>query len=388
MPTLPWARGHHSELAIAETGDKYGPELIMAREEERLGTAMRPATLAEVARLAGVSTATVARVIKSSGYVSSEARGRVEAAISAKCYRPNAIARGLRQRRSFTVGHILTSITINPFFVNVAHWAEEEALKHGYKTFLFNHNGSRERERLGIEQFIERRVDAVLFTNARAEENLKLLSEANIPAIQLERVATVTAPSLRVDNKVGAIEAMRHFFTLGHRRIAFIGGDPNLNHRADESVEHERLTAYRSAIREAGLRVDPEFVKLGHYYRIEEGGTGIEGYRHARVVLALRNRPTAIFATCDILAAGVLQAIYDAGLRVPDDISVIGFDDTIGVYLTPQLTTVAQPMEELGRLGFQMALAAIEGQPNPSPGPLKSRLVIRHSTGSAPRAGR
>ena len=98
---------------------------------------MRLATLAEVARLAGVSTATVARVIKSSGCVSREARGRVEAAISAKGYRPNAIARGLRQRRSFTVGHILTSLTINPFFVNVAHWAEEEALKHGYKTFLF-----------------------------------------------------------------------------------------------------------------------------------------------------------------------------------------------------------------------------------------------------------
>jgi LacI family transcriptional regulator len=364
---------------------------MMATEDERLGTAMRPATLAQVAQLAGVSTATVARVIKSSGYVSTEARGRVEAAISAKGYRPNAIARGLRQRRSFTVGHILTSITINPFFVNVAHWAEEEALKHGYKTFLFNHNGSRERERLGIEQFIERRVDAVLFTNAWAEENVKLLSEANIPAIQLERVATVTAPSLHVDNKVGAIEAMQHLFALGHRRIAFIGGDPNLIRRPDgynKSVELERLTAYRSAMREAGLRVDPGFVKLGHYYRIEEGGTGIEGYRHARVVLGLRNRPTAIFATCNILAAGALQAIYDAGLRVPDDISLIGFDDTIGVYLTPQLTTVAQPMEELGRLGFQMALAAIEGRPNLSPGLLKSRLVIRHSTGSAPRAGK
>jgi DNA-binding LacI/PurR family transcriptional regulator len=361
---------------------------MMACEQERLGTAMRPATLAQVAQLAGVSTATVARVIKSSGYVSTEARGRVEAAISAKGYRPNAIARGLRQRRSFTVGHILTSITINPFFVNVAHWAEEEALKHGYKTFFFNHNGSRERERLGIEQFIERRVDAVLFTNAWAEENVNLLTEANIPAIQLERVATVTAPSLRVDNKVGAIEAMQHLFAFGHRRIAFIGGDPNLTRRPDgynKSVEIERLTAYRNAMREAGLRVDPGFVKLGHYYRIEEGGTGIEGYRHARVVLGLRNRPTAIFATCDILAAGVLQAIYDAGLRVPDDISLIGFDDTIGVYLTPQLTTVAQPMEELGRLGFQMALAAIEGRPNPSPGPLKSRLVIRHSTGSARR---
>jgi LacI family transcriptional regulator len=199
-------------------------------------------------------------------------------------------------------------------------------------------------------------------------------------------VVTATVPSIRVDNTIGAIEAMRHLFEIGHRRIAFIGGDPGLNGRSEgcfKSVEDERLHAYRSAMREAGLRPDSEMVKLGHYYRIEEGGTGIEGYRHARVVLSLRNRPTAIFATCDILAAGVLQAIYDSGLRVPDDISVIGFDDTIGVYLTPQLTTVAQPMEELGRVGFQTALAAIEGRPNPAPEPLKSRLVIRHSTGAA-----
>jgi LacI family transcriptional regulator len=358
----------------------------MAREAERFVSAAKPATLAEVAQLAGVSTATVARVIKSSGYVSNAARRRVEDAIRQKAYRPNTIARGLRQQKTFIIGHIVTSIIVNPFFVNVAHWAEEEALKHGYKTFLFNHNGSRERERLGIEQFIERRVDAVLFTNARSEANVKLLSEANIPAIQLERVAAAAVPSIRVDNTVGAIQAMRHLFELGHRRIAFIGGDPELHDRTEgyfKSVEEERLQAYRSAMRQAGLRADPEMVKLGHYYRIEEGGTGIEGYLHARAVLSLRNRPTAIFATCDILAAGVLQAIYDSGLRVPNDVSVIGFDDTIGVYLTPQLTTVAQPMEELGRAGFHAALAAIEGRPNLAPGPLKSRLVIRHSTGAA-----
>src|SRR5262249_27174487 len=153
---------------------------------------------------------------------------------------------------------------------------------------------------------------------------------------------------LRVDNEVGATEAMEHLFTLGHSRIAFIGGDPQLHRRSDgrkESVEHERLRAYRKAMRKAGLQIDPGFVKLGHYYRIEEGGTGIEGYVHAQALLTLRQHPTAIFATCDILAAGVLQAIYDAGLRVPDDISVVGFDDTLGIYLTPPLTTVAQPME-------------------------------------------
>src|SRR5262249_13202822 len=132
------------------------------------------------------STATVARVLKDRGYVSDEARSRVEAAIKATHYRPNAVARGLRQQRSLTIGHVLTAITVNPFFVNVARGAEDEALASGFKTFLFNHNGSIERERLGVERLIERRVDAVLFTVALAPEHVALLRDAGIPAVQIE----------------------------------------------------------------------------------------------------------------------------------------------------------------------------------------------------------
>jgi LacI family transcriptional regulator len=343
----------------------------------------RSATLMQVAARAGVSTATVARVLKAKGYVSDEARARVEAAVKAIGYRPNAMARGLRQRRSFTIGHMLDAIIVNPFFVNVAHWAEEEALEHGYKTFLFNHNGDGERERIGIERFIERRVDAVLFTNAIATENVRLLAAAGIPALQLERSKTPAAPAIRVDNKVGALEAMRHLVELGHRRIAFVGGDPDLIGRgatAGPTVEEDRLEAYRSGLAAAGLSPDPALMRLGRYYSLEAGGTSSEGYRHAKSLLELQERPTAIFATCDILAAGALQAVYEAGLRVPDDISVIGFDDTIAANLTPQLTTVAQPMEDLGRIGFRAVLAAIETGEFPELPLLPSRLVLRRST--------
>ena len=348
---------------------------------------MKPSTLMEVAQHAGVSTATVARVLKAKGYVSEEARSRVEEAVKATGYRPNAMARGLRQQRSFTIGHMLTAITANPFFVNVAHWAEEAALEEGYKTFLFNHNGDAERERLGVERFIERRVDAVLFTNAVDRRNIRLLADAHIPVVQLERVTTIEAASIRVDNESGALEAMRHLVDLAHRRIAFIGGDPERIARGDShyaSVEDERLGAYEAGLANAGISLDPRYVRLGLYYNIADGGSGIEGYLHAMQILTLPERPTAIFATCDILAAGVLQAVHELGLRVPDDLSIIGFDDTLAVNLTPRLTTVAQPMEELGRLGFRTALAAIEGRFVPDAAILPSHLVLRNSTGPAP----
>ncbi|MDQ0472051.1 LacI family DNA-binding transcriptional regulator [Labrys wisconsinensis] len=347
---------------------------------------MKTSTLMMVAERAGVSTATVARVLKGKGYVSEDARSRVETALRETRYRPNAMARGLRQQRSFTVGHMLTAITANPFFVNVAHWAEEEALVHGYKTFLFNHNGMAERERLGVEHFIERRVDAVLFTNAVDPANVRLLQAAAIPVVQLERVALAEAPAIVVDNRVGALQAMRHLIELGHHRIAFMGGDPSLiapYGKHVPSVEQERLGAYRDALAAAGLEQPEGAVRLGRYYNIEDGGSGIEGYRHMKDLLALASRPTAIFATCDILAAGALQAIYEAGLRVPDDISLIGFDDTIGMNLTPALTTVAQPMQELGRAGFRAALAAIEERTLDAAPPLASRLVLRRSTAPA-----
>jgi LacI family transcriptional regulator len=146
------------------------------------------------------------------------------------------------------------------------------------------------------------------------------------------------------------------------------------------AVEDERLGAYRAGLAAAGLAWNPDYERLGQYYRHEDGA-GVQGYQHMRALLDCGERPTAVFATCDILAAGVLQAVYEAGLRVPDDISVIGFDDTLAINLAPRLTTVAQPMEDLGREGFALALAQIEGEPEPRSVRLPSRLVLRDSTG-------
>ncbi|MBL8596722.1 MAG: LacI family DNA-binding transcriptional regulator [Devosia sp.] len=343
----------------------------------------KPATLMEVARIAGVSTATVARVLKNQGYVSAKAREQIEAAVKATGYRPNAMARNLRQQRSYTIGHVVSAVTANPFFVNVAHGAEDEAFARGFSTLLFNHNGSAERERAGIERFIEQRVDAVLFTTAIEVSDVALLLKERIPVVQVERRVTADAPSVTVDNEVGALEAMAYLIELGHRRIAFIGGTPMVD---DRLVEAERENAYRIGLFNAGLSWRDEYVGHGAYYSPEDG-TGRDGYRHTKAFLSLPRdkRPTAIFATCDILAASALQAINEMGLRVPGDISIIGFDDTLAQNLAPPLTTVAQPMQELGRRAFGMALSMIEGDRSPVPVRLPSRLVIRHSVGPPPR---
>ncbi|KKB10211.1 hypothetical protein VE26_02660 [Devosia chinhatensis] len=340
----------------------------------------------EVAKLAGVSTATVNRVLKQQGYISEEAREKVLAAVAATNYRPNVMARSLRTQRSHTIGLMLTAITVNPFFVGVAHAVEAAAIAAGYRVVIFNHGGSESYERHGVETFIAQRVDAVLFCTAASPDNVELLQDAGIPAIEIERSLTAGAHFVRVNNYVGARAAMDHLVGLGHHRIAFVGGDPALYpHDAarKRSVEEDRLAAYRDGLVAHKLALRPEYLRLGQYYDLASDGSGAEGRAHAEALLALPDPPSAIFATCDILAVGVLQALYKAGRRVPQDVSVVGFDDTLAPYLAPQLTTVGQPLVELGRHGFDMALAAIEGRQTPDEIVLDAGLIIRQSTGPA-----
>lgn len=347
----------------------------------------RSATLIEVARLAGVSTATVNRVLKQQGYISEEAREKVLAAVEATNYRPNVLAQGLRTRRSQTIGLMLTAITVNPFFVGVAHAVELAAVSAGYRTVMFNHGGSEKQERIGIENFIAQRVDAVLFCTAVHPDNLALLARAGIPAIEIERSSTATASCVRVDNYVGARAAIDHLVGLGHRAIAFVGGDTEIYPRdaaRGRSVEEDRLAAYRDGMAAHGLTPQAAWTRLGTYYDLDGSNVGKEGRDHADALMTLDEPPTAIFATCDILAAGVLQALYRAGKRVPTDISVVGFDDTMASYLSPELTTVAQPVSTLGEQAFHMALEAIENPKAHNEIVLPTTLVIRNSTGPAP----
>jgi LacI family transcriptional regulator len=339
-------------------------------------------TLAEIARSAGVSTATVSRVLKSRGYVAEETRARVAKVLRDTRYRPNVMASSLRTQRSFSIGLIVPAITSNPFFVNVAHAVEEEALQHGYKTIIFNHNGDEALERQGIESLLERRMDALLVCNATTAANVELAIAAGIAVVQIERETSARTSAVIADNHLGAREAMAHLIGLGHRRIAFVGGDPAHNpyHGPQpRSVEEQRLDAYREALAEAGIAVRSDYIRLGRYYDIPEG-SGRYGREHMQALLGLEERPTAIFATCDVLAAGVLQALHAAPNPVPHGISVKGFDDTHAANLTPPQTTVAQPVRDMGAEAVRLAMAALGGEAGPRTVTMPTWVVHRAST--------
>jgi LacI family transcriptional regulator len=345
------------------------------------------ATLKDVARLAGVSTATVARVIHNQGYVSSEARVAVEAAIEATGYRINAVAQGLRRQRSLVIGHVLRAIAPNPFFANIALGVDEEAARFGCGVLTTNTQEDSQMERDAVETLLRRQVDAILFTSVRDLHNLELAADAGIPVVQVERVSIPSLPGVVADNHQGTLAAIDHLISLGHRRIAFIGESSET--RGDgysRRVERDRLTGYREGLAAHGIATDEALVDIdGAYFDAE----------HARAVtrrmLELNDPPTAIFAACDHLACAVLQELYAQNIRVPDEMSVIGFDDTIAANLSPPLTTVAQPAIELGQVAVRMALDLIEQRSNGASEPnyplqpcLRTELIVRESTGPAP----
>jgi LacI family transcriptional regulator len=343
------------------------------------------ATLKDVARVAGVSTATVARVLHNNGYIAPDTRELVTAAIQKTGYRMNMIARNLRTQRTGVVGHILHSIVPNPFFANVALGAEQEARKNGWNSVIINVQGDAKLERAGVEAFIQQRVDAILFTTPVSETNVRLALEANVPVVQIERPTSIVTHTVLIDNYTGAVEAVEYLIERGHRRIAFMGGDP-ANQFFGRYVERERLAGYRETLKKHGLPLDEELIILSPYYSLNDAFPG-EHYVSMKHILQSANRPSAVFVSSDMLAAYVLQEIYACKLSIPEDISVIGFDDTYAPYLSPPLTTVQQPMLEIGKAAVNLILQqSQEDEKSNTSGifhqmRLATRLVVRSSTG-------
>jgi DNA-binding LacI/PurR family transcriptional regulator len=333
--------------------------------------------------------------LHNNGYVADETRVRVETVLAETGYRLNTLARGLRKQKTFTIGHLLHSISPNPFFAGVALGVEQEAKANGYGVLLYNSHGDPAREKLGVEKLIGRRADAILFSTPVDAANVELALSADIPVVQVERPTCVSTHAVLVDNYSGSLAAVEHLISLGHRRIAFIGGDPDYYHGDRDCpdperrlVEEQRLAGYLDALRNHQLSPDDSLISLGQYYTVEDGGFDGFGYRCMRDFLQRSPHPTAVFASCDILAAGALQAIYGRSLRVPDDISVVGFDNTYAPYLSPPLTTVEQPMLDIGRTAARLVFDLIQPDDQCSYPTrietLSTRLIVRASTGPVP----
>ncbi len=325
----------------------------------------RQPTMGDVARIAGVSPATVARVIYEPGKVGPDKCARVQAAIDETGYRPNVVARGLRTQRSWTIGLIIVDGSLNPFFVHLSHAIRVEALARGYTTLTFQHGTSPETASAAVAEMIQRQVDAVVFSYALRTDDIQPLLDKKIPVIQIEQEVVDRTDAVLTDPKPGIDEAIAHLCALGHHRIAFIGGDPVLYTRPPvhgSTMERDRLLAFHDAIARNGADPDPDLVVLGRYFGANRQDPASEGRAMMERLLALPNRPTAILASSDVLAAGVLQTLGAHGLSVPEDMSLIGFDDSVASLLTPPLHSITRPLDQMARKAIELVISTIENK--------------------------
>ncbi len=352
---------------------------------------MPNATLKDVAARAGVSTATVSRVLNNNGYVSARARARVEAAVRESDYRLNTVAQELSRQRTIALGLILHGLE-NPFYGEVAIGVEHAAAEQGFNVLLFNAHGDADLERRHVETLLRRRVDGIIFASPRDRGNVRLALDAGVSVVQIARKLDAAAPSVLIDDRQGVTNAMEHLFGLGHRAIGYLGEpyghfeEPPPYSEGGGAVQ-QRFVSYCDALAAAGIPLDDAHLVAGAFPR-DAGGWGSldTGAGHMRRLLKQAPGMTAVFAASDILAAGALQELYRQGVHVPRAMSVVGFDDTFASHLAPPLTSVRQPMFEMG---MRAATAAIERLGDGS-GPaltvtLPMELVVRESTRSLTR---
>lgn len=332
-------------------------------------------TIREVAERAGVSTMTVSRVINKSGYISPATRARVEAAIAELGYVPNALARSLRFKQTHSLALVVTDIT-NPFFTTIARGVEDVASQRGFSVIFCNTDESEAKQVEYLNVLVRKQVDGVLLVPARStDEPIHFLNRRQVPVVVLDRrVSSCIVDSVRGDSEGGAYALMRLLLELGHRRIALLNGPTEVSTAAD------RLAGYCRALAEAGLGCDERLIFPGRF-------TLEAGRRMAQEALELSPRPTAFFATNNFIAIGAYRALRAAGLTVPDDISLVAFDDLpSALMLEPFLTVASQPAYEMGRRATELLLDRLVGAAPPDCQEivLPCEVIVRRSSGPAP----
>jgi len=334
-------------------------------------------TIRDVAKVAGVSPMTVSRAINRSGPVSEDARARVEAAVEELGYVPNRLASSLRSDKTDLVALILSDMT-NTFWVEVMRGIEDALTKHGLYVILGNSDDSVVKEEDLLSSLAERRVDGFILRPADTQGRaVELAQSYGIPIVVLDyAMPDVKVDVVRGDSVGGAYQLSKLLLDLGHRRIAILTGAQRA------STATMRVTGYRRALEGAGVAVDPALI----YY---DDFTLEGGYRMAVQALALHPRPTALLAANNRIAFGTLRALRDAGLRIPQDISVVGFDELpVETAEHPFLTVAEQSPHNMGCRAAELLLSRIAGQGPPAPQEivLPTKVVFRQSCGPVPNA--
>jgi LacI family transcriptional regulator len=312
----------------------------------------RTNTIRDVAKAAELSATSVSRYLNGDIVLPRASASRIERAVRELNYQPNRLARNLSLGQSKMVGLIIPDIS-NPFFATLACAVEEVAFEAGYGVLLCNTRNDRNRELSYLQLLSGRQLDGIVFLTSHAEDPAlgEILQRNRSVVLIDEDVAGVSAPRVFSENRTGGYLATRHLLDYGHTQIAFIGGPNNL------LSTRERLAGFRCALEERGLRPILELIRFGPY-------TSDFGREAALAFFNSSKRPTAVFASSDYVALGVLNAAHRSGLKIPDALSLIGFDDMPWAeLLQPPLTTIRQSARELGSAGAKILLKVIAGAP-------------------------
>lgn len=308
------------------------------------------ATMKDIARLAGVSTSTVSHVINKSRFVSDEIAERVNNAALQLNYAPSALARSLKMNRTKTIGMLVTTST-NPFFGEVVKGVERSCYHQGYNLILCNTEGDNQRMKASINTLLQKRVDGLLLMCSTLEgERLDVFDRyPDIPIVVMDWGPILFASDKIQDNSLqGGYMAAKHLIECGHKEIGCITG-PLIRHQAQMRYE-----GYKRALTEAGIAINPDWI-------VESDFECEGGYQAFEKLYERGKLPSALFVSNDMMAMGVIQAASQRGLRVPDDLSLIGYDDVhIAKFMTPALTTIHQPKYRLGKAAIDTLLYRLE----------------------------
>jgi DNA-binding LacI/PurR family transcriptional regulator len=330
----------------------------------------RQVSIKDIARLAQVSHPTVSRALQNSPLVNAATAARIRKIAEDAGYRASAVARGLVTRRTRTIGLVVTTVA-DPFAAEAACGVEQAANELGYAVFLANSNADPGRERRVVQELAERRVDGIIVTSSRVgAEYLPLLAKLNVPMVLVnDQYPGEFVHSVMIANQEGTRVVVGHLIALGHRRIGYVGD------RSGYQSDAERLEGYKQALAAAGIEFVPELA-------VEGDGRPEAAVKAMNKLLDMESPPTAVCCYNDMTALGAMKAIRKRGLRVPDDISVTGFDDLFfAAYLDPPLTTIRQPMRQMGRMAMENLFKLMSGgEHSVAQVTVDSELVVRGST--------
>jgi DNA-binding LacI/PurR family transcriptional regulator len=327
------------------------------------------ASIKDIARASNFSYSTVSRALRNSPLVNAETAELIRKIADEHGYTLSAVARSLVTKRTDTIGVVVTNIA-DPFVGEVVSGIEGVAQARGYSVLLACCHADPEREMRAVRLLHERRVDGILVNSSRVGAlYMPLLAKLNAPIVLInnqhpgEFIYSVT-----IDNLSAARDATRHLLELGHRRIGYIGNQFGLQ------ADTDRFAGYRQVLEQADIGFEPELVAHGD-------GKPEGGMRGMERLLALPERPTAVFCYNDMEAIGAMRVARQHGLRIPADLSVVGLDDVfLASYMDPPLTTIQQPMQEMGRLAAQILLDIFSGGHPETHLTLPGKLIVRQST--------